>query len=141
MLGVPALVKTLASAGFRPRIVANESPALNDMTAFETAGLLRQIGLLEPDVKSLIESKRLDVISSGSRTSGLDMTRVSREFDEAASHAEITMVIGQGRAVETNWNTKLALPWARAAVVKDKLVARALGCDLFDPLLTFEAPG
>jgi type II pantothenate kinase len=141
VLGVPSLIKTLAAAGFRTTIVANESPALNDMTAAETTGLLGQIGMLDTDVKSLMESETLHVVSSGSRTSGLDMTRVSSEFDDAASVAELLVIIGQGRAVETNWHTKLALPWARAAVVKDRLVAQAVGCELFDPLLTFEVPG
>ena len=68
------------------------------------------------------------------------MTRVSQSFDQAASHADLLLVIGQGRAVETNWNTKLVIPWVRAAVVKDKLVARALGCKVFDSLLTYEVP-
>jgi uncharacterized protein with ATP-grasp and redox domains len=140
VLGVPALAIVLTSIGFKCTIAANESPALNDMTASETAELIRVIGGMDPRVQSLIESDSLAVISSGSRTSGLDFTKVSDSFDQAASQAEITVVIGQGRAVETNWRARLAVPWARAAVVKDEFVARAVGCKVFDPLLTFETP-
>jgi hypothetical protein len=68
------------------------------------------------------------------------MTRVSKSFDDSVSRAEVLIVIGQGRAIETNWNTTLSLPWARAAVVKNKLVAGAVGCEVFDPVLTFELP-
>jgi len=138
VLGVTHLIRELASVGFAFTLVANESAALNDMTATETIELLRMAGNFEPEMASLAEASRLEVISSGSRTSGIDMTRVSTAFNESVGRAEVLIVIGQGRAIETNWKTRLSIPWARAAVVKDKLVARAVGCEVFDPLLTFE---
>ena len=99
VLGVTHLVRELALVGFSSTLVANESPALNDMTASETIELLRMIGRYEPEIESMTESKRLEVISSGSRTSGIDMTRVSKSFDDSVSRAEILIVIGQGRAI------------------------------------------
>ena len=66
------------------------------------------------------------------------MLKVSGEFDRVAAEAEILMIIGQGRAVETNWSTALSVPWARVATVKDPSVAGVIGCCVFDPILTFE---
>lgn len=139
VLGVTTFVRHLAPMGYACAIAANEVPALNDMTAAETAVLLDEIASMDPEVRLLLKTKRLRVISSGSVTSGLNMHRVSKEFDSAASQAELLIVLGQGRAVETNWSTKLSLPWTRIATVKDPSVARAVGCMVFDPLLTFDS--
>jgi uncharacterized protein with ATP-grasp and redox domains len=140
VLGVTALVKHIASLGYSCTIAANEVPALNDMTAVETRPLLDSIAAAEPEIGSLLDSDRLRVISSGSVTSGLNMLEVSVEFDRIASRCELLLVLGQGRAVETNWNTALSIPWARVATVKDTFVARAVGCRVFDPLVTFQNP-
>ncbi len=138
VLGVTTLVKHLATLGYSSVIAANEVPALNDMTAGEATELFQTMSGTDPELRSLFDTGKLRLISSGSVTSGLDMMKVSREFDACASGAEMLVVIGQGRAVETNWNTRLSIPWARIASVKDPAVAGALGCEVFDPLLTYE---
>lgn len=140
VLGVTTLVRHLASLGYSCTIAANEVPALNDMTAVETKRLLDAIASVEPKVRGLMDTGRLRVISSGSVTSGLNMLKVSEEFDRASSGCELLIILGQGRAVETNWSTDLSIPWARVATVKDRYVARAVGCEVFDPLLTFHTP-
>jgi uncharacterized protein with ATP-grasp and redox domains len=138
VLGVTTFVKSLASMGHFVTIAANEVPALNDMTAAETAPLLDKIAETDFELKYLLNEGTLKVISSGSVTSGLNMLKVSPEFDREASGAGLLVLLGQGRAVETNWNTSLSLPWARIATVKDPSVAGAVGCRVFDPLLTFD---
>jgi uncharacterized protein with ATP-grasp and redox domains len=140
VLGVTALTVHLASLGYSCTIAANEAPSLNDMTAVETRHLLQSVAAFAPEVKRLIDADRLRVISSGSMTSGLNMLEVSEEFDRIASRCELLLVLGQGRAVETNWSTTLSIPWARIATVKDPFVAGAVGCEVFDPLLTFRNP-
>jgi len=138
VLGVTSLARYLDSLGFRSVIAANEVPALNDMTARETTALLQRTAGVSPDIRSLMEAGRLSVISSGSRTSGLDMLKVSQEFDRVASQGELLIVLGQGRAIETNWRTRLSVPWARIATVKDPSVAAAIGCRVFDAIVTFQ---
>jgi uncharacterized protein with ATP-grasp and redox domains len=138
VLGVTTFVKHLASKGYLPTIAANEVPALNDMTAAETLPLLDTIAETDYELKYLLNEGTLNVISSGSVTSGLNMLRVSPEFDKLAADAELLILFGQGRAVETNWSTQLSIPCARVATVKDPSVAGAVGCQVFDPLLTIE---
>lgn len=140
VLGVTTFVKHIAALGYSPIIAANEVPALNDMTVEETLPLLRRIAEMDGEVARLLDDGTLGVISSGSVTSGLNMLKVSEEFDRRASGAELLVLLGQGRAVETNWNTRLSMPWARIATVKDRSVAGAIGCRIFDPMLTVEIP-
>ncbi len=136
VLGVTTLVKYLTSLGYTCVIAANEVASLNDMTAEETLPLLHSVARVDPELDVLLCSGSLSVISSGSVTSGLNMLKVSPDFDGAASKAELLILLGQGRAVETNWKTELSVPWARIATVKDPFVAGAVGCEVFDPLLT-----
>jgi uncharacterized protein with ATP-grasp and redox domains len=137
VLGVTTFAKHLASLGYSCTIASNEVPALNDMTAAETVPLLDTIAEIDFELKYLLNEGTLSVISSGSVTSGLNMLRVSGEFDRIASRAELLILFGQGRAVETNWNTRLSMPWARIATVKDPSVAEAVGCQVFDPVMTY----
>lgn len=139
VLGVTTFAKYLVSLGYSCTIAANEVPALNDMTAAETTPLLRRIAESDSELRSILDEEKLSVISSGSVTSGLNMLKVSEEFDRIASKAEMLILLGQGRAVETNWSTRLSIPWARIATVKDPSVAAAVGCKVFDPLLTLES--
>jgi len=48
-------------------------------------------------------------------------------------------VNGMGRAVESNFHTAFTVDCLKVALVKDEMVARSIGVELFDPIFRFDA--
>lgn len=122
------------------RIVVNSAPASNDVTWPEAGGLLARLAAEGGAIAAALESGRLGLVPSGTGSPGIDLRRVGPELNEAARSAAWILIDGQGRGVETNWTTRFSCPVLRVAMIKDPLVAAAIGRPAGTALLRWDDP-
>jgi hypothetical protein len=135
LLGV--LPAALFWAGRRPvRIVVNSEPASSDVTFPEARDLLARLAAGgDHPVRSALDASRLALVPSGTGSPGIDLRYVGPELNETARNVAWILIDGQGRGVETNWTTGFRCPVLRIAVIKDPLVAGAIGAAAGSALL------
>src|SRR5690606_32002030 len=135
LLGAVPLARLLARQGAEIVIAANERPTLNDMTihdvrdwwprAVEAAGL---------------HDLSFELVSTGTGEPLIDLRGVSRALNEASRGADLVILEGMGRGVESNLDARLTCDRLNLAMVKDELIARSIGGGVFDCVCRF-APG
>jgi type II pantothenate kinase len=132
VLGIMPLVRELALAGTKIVLAANELPSLNDITADETVVVLEHLAGADEDLATLISAGMFEVVSTGNGSPLIDLSEVSEELNEAAADAEVVILIGMGRAVESNLDASFRVDALRLALLKDAAVAERIGGALFD---------
>lgn len=137
-LGCLPLARWLLGQGSRVTLAANSAPALNDITAPEFSALLRQAAAMDGVVGEAVAAKRLSIVASGGWAPLIDLTELADECADAIGDADLVILHGMGRAVESNWRALFGCDSLRVAVLKDRAVARRLGGRLFDCVFRFE---
>lgn len=132
ILGVIPLARQLAMNGTQIILAANERPSLNDMTADETIIVLDQLAGLDADLQVLIKANMIQIVSTGNDVPLIDLSEVSDELNEAAADAELVILEGMGRSVESNFDAAFTVDVLLLALLKDQCVAANLGAELFD---------
>ncbi len=132
ILGMMPLAREMALRGTAIVLAANEEPALNDMTVDETVEFVQLLAMKDPDLDALIQGGWFEVVSTGSTIPLLDLSNVSDELNAAAEDAELVVLEGMGRAVETNYNAEFISDSLRLARIKSGHVADRLGGKTFD---------
>ncbi len=132
VLGVMPLARELALAGTKIVLAANELPSLNDITADETVVVLENLARVDEDLATLISASMFEVVSTGNGSPLIDLSEVSEEINEAAADAEIVVLVGMGRAIESNLDAAFRVDALHLALLKDAAVAERIGGALFD---------
>jgi len=132
VLGLMPLVRELALGGTQIVLAANERPALNDMTVDETVEVVEDLATMDRDLAALIEGGMFEVVSTGNGIPLIDLSDVSDELNETAADADLVLIEGMGRAVESNFDTPFTVDSLRLAILKDEAVAARAGGELFD---------
>ena len=133
ILGVMPLVRELALGGTAIVLAANELPSLNDVTADETANIVENLAAMDYDLAALIEAEMFEVVSTGNDLPLIDLSDVSDELNEASKDADLVILEGMGRAVESNYNATFSVDSLHLALLKDKFVAEHfVGGDVYD---------
>lgn len=132
ILGVMPLARELALAGTQIVIAANELPTLNDITADEAVMVLGALSTDDVDLAALIEAGMFEVVSTGNDIPLIDLSDVSDELNEAAADADLVILEGMGRSVESNFDTTFSVDCLNLAMLKDPYVASRVGGGLFD---------
>jgi uncharacterized protein with ATP-grasp and redox domains len=140
LLGVLPLALYLARR-WTVALVVNSDPASSDITYTEAEALLSEMKRPASAVLQAIDSKRLELVPSGTGSPGIDLRHVGSELNAAAADAAWLILEGQGRSVETNWDTCFHCPAFRLAMVKDELVAQEIGIDQGSPVLRYDSSG
>ena len=120
--------------GADPRRV--EVPSINDITASELAPLVERVAAFDPVVREAIDGKRLRVVSA-KRLPVIDLSRTSTALAEAAKGADLVVLEGMGRAIETNLRAKFVCDALKLGMVKHPEVATCLGGELYDCVCRF----
>lgn len=120
------------------RLVVNSLPASNDICFAEARAHLRLLHDLPGSPLRDLLDRRLTLVPSGTGSPGIDLRHVGAELIEAARGADWLVIEGQGRAAETNWATRFRCPVLRVAVIKDPLVALAVGIGKGSALLAWD---
>ena len=128
VLGAVPLIRWLARGGARVVIAANERPTLNDMTVHDVRRWWPKLLAAEPSLAGL----PIDPVSTGTGEPLIDLSAVSPALNAAADDAELVILEGMGRGVESNLDAAFACPAVNLAMIKDPVIARRHGGKLYD---------
>lgn len=141
ILGVMPLARELALWGTQVVLAANAKPTLNDVTADEAVELVEQLATEDPELAAMIQAGLFEVASSGSEIPLLDLSEVSDELNEAAADADLVVLEGMGRALESNAQARFTVDCLRLALLKNPRVAQRVGGELFDCVCQYTPVG
>jgi len=132
ILGVMPLVRELAAHGTQIVLAANELPSLNDVTADETVQIIEQLSSADEELATYVSGALFEVVSTGNGIPLIDFSDVSDELNEAAADADLVVLEGMGRSVESNLNTQFAVDSIQLCLLKDPSVAARVNGEVFD---------
>jgi type II pantothenate kinase len=133
LLGALPMLRWLAQRGTRVVLAANETPTLNDMTVYDVRNWWPRIVEAEPSFSGL----PLEIVSTGTGDPLIDLLEVSDDLNEAAAAADLIILEGMGRGVESNLDAKFTCDALNIAMIKDEIVAKQVGGKLFDVVCRF----
>lgn len=132
ILGVMPLARELAMYGTRVVLAANEIPSLNDITVDETIAVVERLAVADEGLAALLQAGMFEVVSTGNDIPLIDLAEVSDELNTAAADADLLIIEGMGRAVESNLNAQFKVDTIRLALLKDTAVAARVGGEVYD---------
>jgi len=141
VLGMIPLVRELLRRGTHVVVTANTIPALNDITYDELVPLVEQIAAFDSVIADAKRDGRLELIASGNDAPLIYMTQISAELAAACEGADLLIIEGMGRAIETNLYTKFTCETLKLAVIKESHLAEQLGGELYDIVCKYESAG
>ncbi len=128
ILGATPLIRWMAMRGTEVVIAANERPTLNDMTIHDVGNWWPRIVAAEPSLAGLPISR----VSTGTGEPLIDLSAVSDELNAAAADADLVILEGMGRGVESNLDARFDCEAVNLAMIKDPIIARRNGGKLYD---------
>lgn len=135
LLGAIVLIRWLARRGTRVVIAANERPTLNDMTVHDVRNWWPKIVHEVPDIASL----PIEIVSTGTGEPLIDLLGVSDQLNESSRDADLVILEGMGRGVETNLHADFTCDALNLAMLKDELIASRIGGSVYDCVCRFRA--
>ena len=133
LLGAIPMMRWFAMRGTQVIMACNERPTLNDMTIHDVKRWWPRVIEQVPSIASL----PITPISTGTGEPLIDLLAVSDELNEAASDADIVIVEGMGRGVESNLDAEFSCDAMNLAMIKDIQVAKRLNGKLYDVVCKF----
>ncbi|XP_057735594.1 damage-control phosphatase At2g17340-like isoform X1 [Arachis stenosperma] len=141
ILGILPFVRELLRRGSQVVLAANDLPSINDVTYLE---LIEIISKLRDEEGCLIgvSTSNLLIANSGNDLPVIDLTRVSQEVAYHASDADLVILEGMGRGIETNLYAQFKCDSLKIGMVKHVEVAEFLGSRMYDCVIKYnEATG
>ena len=138
VLGVMPLARQLAAHAAHVVLAANELPSLNDITADETVQLVQELADLDDDLASYVQAGLFEVVSTGNDIPLIDLSEVSDELNTAADDADLVILEGMGRSVESNLDTAFAVDAIQLCLLKDPTIAARVNGEVFDCVCMFQ---
>ena len=132
ILGVMPLARELALEGVQVVLAANDKPSLNDLTANEVIAISEELAAIDPDLEAMIEAGFFEVVSTGSDTPLIDFSDVSDDLNDAAADADLIILEGMGRAIESNFDAEFTVDTLHLGLIKDPRVAKDIGGEMYD---------
>ncbi len=132
ILGVMPLARQLAGHGTHVVLAANELPSLNDITVDETIEIVQQLAAEDEELATYVSAELFEVVSTGNDIPLIDLAQVSQELNEAAADADLVVLEGMGRSVESNLQTRFTVDSIQLCLLKDPAVAARVGGEVFD---------
>jgi uncharacterized protein with ATP-grasp and redox domains len=136
MLGAIPMIRWLAMQGTHVVIAANQRPTLNDMTIEDFRIWWPRLVKAEPSLDLLPITR----VSTGTGEPLIDLGAVSPELNSAAADADLVILEGMGRGVESNLDAAFTCDALNIAMIKDVDVARKHRGKVFDVVCRFRRP-
>ena len=133
LLGVLPMARWMANRGTRIVLAANEQPTLNDMSIDDLRQWWPRILQVEPSLAAL----PFELVSTGTAEPLIDLSSVSGEMNDASRDADLVVLEGMGRGVESNTDVEFRCNGLNIGMVKDGWVASQLGGKAFDLVCRF----
>lgn len=138
LLGMLPLGRFLLQRGTKVTLAANTTPSLNDVTHDELVDQMEQIARWDPVVGQAWASGQLACVASGCGTPLIDLACVSPQLAAASVDADLVVLEGMGRSLESNFNAAFSCDCLWLAMLKDTLFAGPLlGGRLYDLVCRF----
>ncbi|KAJ1699920.1 hypothetical protein LUZ63_008432 [Rhynchospora breviuscula] len=136
ILGILPFARELLRHGTQVILAANDLPSINDVTYPE---LIEIISKLKDENGQLVgvDATGLIVANSGNDLPVIDLASVSPELAFMASDADLVVLEGMGRAIETNLYARFKCESIKIGMVKHPEVAQFLGGRLYDCVFKF----
>jgi len=116
-------------------LAANERPTLNDMTIHDVRAWWPRVVEAEPSLATL----PIGLVSSGTAEPLIDLSMVSPQLNDAARGADLLILEGMGRGVESNLDAEFICDSAKLAMIKDSAVAKRHGGKVFDVICRYSS--
>lgn len=131
ILGILPFARELLRRGTQVVLAANELPSINDVTYTELFEIISKLKdenghLMGVDISNLL------IANSGNDLPVIDLTRVSQELAYLTSDADLVILEGMGRGIETNLYAQFKCDSIKIGMVKHPEVAQFLGGRLYD---------
>jgi type II pantothenate kinase len=115
-------------------IAANELPTLNDMSVHDVRAWWPRVLKAEPSLGKL----PFEIVSTGTAEPLIDLANVSDDLNRASADADLVILEGMGRAVESNFTAAFSCDALKIAMIKVPIVAERLGGKLYDVVCKFQ---
>ncbi|CAI0471302.1 unnamed protein product [Linum tenue] len=131
ILGILPFARELLRRGTQVVLAANDLPSINDVTYHELIEIISKLkdekGMLEG-----VDTSNLLIANSGNDLPVIDLASVSQELAYLASDADLVVLEGMGRGIETNLYAQFKCDSVKIGMVKHPEVAQFLGGRLYD---------
>ncbi|CAB3400703.1 unnamed protein product [Caenorhabditis bovis] len=140
VLGVIPFIKLFMRNGAKVIIVANTTPALNDITYSEMNNVFMSICATDDELRQYSKNRQLHFAQSGQGSPCLDLRKIHSDLNRMAIREQTDLVVleGMGRAIHTNFKARFRCDVLKAAVIKTKWLAGRLGGDMFSIVFKWE---
>ncbi|KAK9164757.1 hypothetical protein Syun_005659 [Stephania yunnanensis] len=137
ILGILPFVREFLRHGSQVVLAANDLPSINDVTYSE---LIEIVSKLKDENGSLlgVDASNLLIADSGNDLPVIDLTRVSQELAYLATDADLVVLEGMGRGIETNLYAQFKCDSLKIGMVKHPEVAQFLGGRLYDCVFKYK---
>ncbi|KAG2611003.1 hypothetical protein PVAP13_4KG118500 [Panicum virgatum] len=136
ILGILPFARELLRRGTKVILAANDMPSINDVTYPELIEIINK--LKDADGKLAgVDASNLLVANSGNDLPVIDLSSVSPELAFMADDADLVVLEGMGRAIETNLYAQMKCDSIKIGMVKHPEVAQFLGGRLYDCVFKF----
>lgn len=133
MLGALPMMRWLAKRGTHIVLATNERPTLNDMTYADVTHWWPRVVEVEPSLGKL----PIEIVSTGTGEPLIDLQGVSPVLNKASADADLVVLEGMGRGVESNLGAEFDCDALNLAMIKDFIIAKRLGGKLYDVVCRF----
>jgi len=93
---------------------------------------MQDLAGIDVDLPALLDAQMFEVVSTGNGIPLIDLSEVSDELNAATEDADLVILEGMGRAVESNFDAAFTVDTVHLALLKDPQVAARVGGELFD---------
>ncbi|XP_061353523.1 damage-control phosphatase At2g17340-like isoform X1 [Gastrolobium bilobum] len=131
ILGILPFARELLRNGSQVVLAANDLPSINDVTYSELIEIISKLKDQEGYLVG-VSSSNLLIANSGNDLPVIDLARVSEELAYLASDADLVILEGMGRGIETNLYAQFKCDSLKIGMVKHPEVAQFLGGRLYD---------
>ena len=136
ILGILPFARELLRRGTKVILAANDMPSINDVTYTELVEIIDKLKD-ENGKLSGVDVSNLLVANSGNDLPVIDLSSVSPELAYMANDADLVVLEGMGRGIETNLYAQMKCDSIKIGMVKHPEVAQFLGGRLYDCVFKF----
>ncbi|KAG2618966.1 hypothetical protein PVAP13_3NG140715 [Panicum virgatum] len=136
ILGILPFARELFQRGPMVILAANNMPSINDFTYPELIEIINKLEDADGKLAS-VDASNLLVANSGNDLPVIDLSSVSPELAFMANDADLVVLEGMGRAIETNLYAQMKCDSIKIGMVKHPEVAQFLGARLYDCVFKF----
>uniref|UniRef100_A0A0D6R5X5 Damage-control phosphatase ARMT1-like metal-binding domain-containing protein n=1 Tax=Araucaria cunninghamii TaxID=56994 RepID=A0A0D6R5X5_ARACU len=139
VLGILPFARELLRRGTQVILAANDLPSINDITYPELIEIISKVKEVKDGKEYIlgVDATNLLVVNSGNDLPVIDLSRVSPELAYVANDADLVVLEGMGRAIETNLYAQFKCDSLKVGMVKHPEVAEFLGGQLYDCVIKY----